>query len=86
LDYALKHSDADPDQVAEMFVRYISASGLHISTSEFISNLEQKSRDKQFCLDIIPLLRTGIDFDSNAAVEKVTSTLITRIDSAWETL
>jgi len=86
LDYALKYSDVDPDQAAAEFVRYIRASGLRISTSEFIDNLEQKCRDKQFCQDVMPLLRAGIDYDVNLAAERVTNTLLVRIDSACKTL
>lgn len=86
LDYALKHSNVDQEQVVAMFVRYVGASGLRISTSEFLGNLEQKCEDKQFCQDIIPLLRTGIDYDVNSAVERVAKVLLARIDSAWETL
>jgi predicted nucleotidyltransferase component of viral defense system len=86
LDYALKHSDVDPEQVVAMFVRYVDASGLRISTSEFLGNLEQKLVDRQFCQDIVPLLRTGIDYEVNAAVERVTNALLARVDSAWETL
>ena len=86
LDYALKHSDVDPEQVVAVFVRYVSASGLRISTSEFLGNLEQKRGDRQFCQDIVPLLRTGIDYDVNTAAEQVASALLARIDSAWEIL
>lgn len=86
LDYALKHSDVDPEQVVAMFVRYVGASGLRISTSEFLGNLEHKCGDRQFCQDIVPLLRTGIDYDVNAAVEQVANKLLAHIDSAWESL
>lgn len=84
LDYALRYSDVDPDQVARMFVRYISASGLHISTSEFLDNLVMKCADGQFCQDITPLLRAGMDYDVNEAVARVSNTLVLRIDKAWE--
>lgn len=83
LDYALKHSDVDPEQIVAMFVRYVTASGLRISTSEFMSNLEQKRDDRQFCQDIVPLLRAGIDYDVDEAVARVSGELLARIDSAW---
>jgi predicted nucleotidyltransferase component of viral defense system len=86
LDYALKHSDVAPVQVVAMFVRYVSASGLRISTSEFTGNLERKHGDRQFCQDIIPLLRTGIDYDVNEAAERVTNVLLPCIDPAWKEL
>lgn len=86
LDYALKHSSVDPEHVVAMFVRYVSASGLRITTSEFLSNLEQKCRDRQFCQDIIPLLRTGIDYDVNAATGRVANMLLAHIDAAWEAM
>ena len=86
LDYALRHSDVDHQEVAAMFVRYVSASGLRVSTSEFMANLEQKRGDRQFCQDIIPLLRTGIGYDVNEAVAMVSSTLLSRIDLAWNSL
>ncbi len=86
LDYALRNSNVDPEQVAAMFVRYVGASGLRISTSEFTGNLLRKCGDKQFCQDIMPLLRAGIDYDVNGAAERVTSLLLARIDAAWTKL
>ena len=86
LDHALMHSQVVPEQVVAMFVRYVSASGLHISTSEFISNLDRKCDDRQFRRDIVPLLRAGIEYDVDKAVERVTNVLLTGIDSAWASL
>lgn len=84
LDYALQHSDVDPEQVVTMFVKYVNASGLHVSTSAFSDNLAAKCADSQFCQDIIPLLRTGIDYDVNEAATRVSNILIQRLDKAWE--
>jgi predicted nucleotidyltransferase component of viral defense system len=86
LDYALRNSDVDPGQVASMFVRYVGASGLRVSTSEFTENLLRKCGDRQFCQDIVPLLRAGIDYDVNEAAERVTALLLARIDPAWRKL
>lgn len=86
LDYALQNSVVDPEEVVAFFVKYMHASGLHVSTSEFVSNIEEKRSDRQFCQDINPLLRTGIEYNVNAAVEQVTNRLLARIDTSWEKL
>lgn len=86
LDYALRTSDVDADDVTAAFVRYVAQSGLHISASEFSDNLERKRADRQFCQDIVPLLRAGVEYDVNAASEHVAETLISRIDAAWDDL
>ncbi|MHB1460655.1 MAG: nucleotidyl transferase AbiEii/AbiGii toxin family protein [Armatimonadota bacterium] len=85
LDYALRHSDVDPGQVVSVFVRYVGASGLRISSSEFLANLEQKCGDRQFCQDVVHLLRSGISHDVNAASKQIAGALLARIDSTWET-
>jgi len=84
LDYALLHSDVDPEQIVTMFVKYVSASGLHISTSAFSDNLTEKCADKQFCQDIIPLLHTGVEFNTHEAAARVVNALIQHIDRIWE--
>ena len=84
LDYALRNSDVDPVEVVTMFVRYVSAQGLHISTSEFKANLESKRKDNQFRQDIIPLLRQSVKYDVDEAVTKIDTLLIKHIDSAWD--
>ncbi len=84
LDYALRTSDVDPEQVVEMFVKYVAASGLHISTADFLANLERKRGDRQFAEDIVPLLRAGIHYDVNSAAEEVARKLLLSIDAAWQ--
>jgi len=86
LDYALRHSEIEGSEVTAFFVRYLAAEGNHVSTSEFLDNLTRKCEDGQFCQDMTPLLRSGIDFTVDEAVERVSSALVHHIDSAWERL
>jgi len=84
LAYALQHTDVDPEQVAAMFVRYVGTSGLRISTAELLENLEAKCADREFCSDIIPLLRPDISYDVREAATRVSDVLAQRIDEAWQ--
>lgn len=84
LDYALRNSNVHPLDIVSMFVRYVGADGLRVSTTEFLMNLESKCSDRGFCQDIVPLLRPGIEFDAEAAAARVNDSLIRYIDTAWE--
>lgn len=86
LDYALLNSNVDEKQTAAIFVRYVSASGLRITTSEFQANLALKCLDREFCRDITPILRGGIKYDVGQAAGRVSSRLLALIDTAWENL
>ncbi|MCL4552518.1 MAG: nucleotidyl transferase AbiEii/AbiGii toxin family protein [Candidatus Marsarchaeota archaeon] len=84
LDYALRHSEIDGSEVTDFFVRYLAAEGNRVSTAEFLDNLGRKCEDDQFCQDMTPLLRSGITFTVDEAIERVSSAFIHRIDAAWE--
>lgn len=86
LDYALRNSDVQAEDIVSTFVRYISADGLRVSTSEFQANLDAKCSDVGFCRDTIPLLRPNITFDAQSAATAVAQSLIRLIDAAWEQL
>lgn len=62
----------------------MNASGLRVSTIEFASNLAAKCSDKQFCLDIVPLLQAGVEYDVSAAASTIAGALVEHIDEAWE--
>lgn len=83
LDYALQHSDVNAAEVVATFVKYVDAEGHRISTLEFLENIQLKCVDNQFCQDIIPLLRNGIQYDVKKAVASINSNFIQNIDEAW---
>ena len=83
LDYALRMSDLHAREVVEAFVEYVAADGLRITGSEFIANLMDKREDAHFRRDIVPLLRGGIEFDVDKAIDRIVEAFIQHIDAAW---
>jgi predicted nucleotidyltransferase component of viral defense system len=83
LDYALTASTLNDTTIVDACVAYLAAQGQRVSTKEFQANLLAKQRDREFREDIRPLLRDGIVFDIDAAVERVDHHLIQHLDAAW---
>lgn len=59
----------DTGKVISAFYHYISLQEVTISRSDFEKNIELKLADKAFREDILPLLRSGVDYDSESAAE-----------------
>lgn len=72
-------SSADLDRVVFAFGEYIGRQGLHVSTSEFASNLRSKRNDHHFRGDISRLLAPGVTHDVQAAADWVETEVLSRM-------
>lgn len=84
LDYAITQIKLNEIIVVETCVAYLASQENRISTREFRANLYDKQTDREFRDDIRPLLRDGINFDIDQAIERVDAHLIQYLDTAWE--
>jgi len=84
LDYALTQTTLNEASVVDTCVAYLAAQGNRVSTKEFLLNLHAKQIDREFREDIRSLLRDGIVFDIDEAVERVDHHLIQHLDASWE--
>lgn len=83
LDRALD-AGADPERLVEVFQRYMAEGGHAITRALFEQNLEEKRRQEVFRVDMAPLLRTGVVWDPEAALERVLTRVIARLPGeAW---
>lgn len=78
LDRALD-AGADPDRLVGVFLRYMAEGGHHITRALFEQNLHDKRRQDVFRHDMAPLLRPGVAWDPDAALERILATLIARL-------
>ena len=80
LDYSRLHMSLDIGSIIQCFQEYINFStGKIPSKKEFSQNIEAKETDPNFSGDMEGLLRTGIDYDQEAAFEWLKSELINNI-------
>lgn len=77
--YAQSRSTVAPERVVECFRRYLDHAGLTVSRAEFEANLEEKTADKRFLLDIGPLLSPQLAWGPDAAVRYVRDELLARL-------
>lgn len=83
LDYALTQTTLNETIIVDKCVAYLMAQGNRVSTREFRANLQAKQGDREFRDDIRPLLRDGIAFDTDEALERIDLRLIMHLDAAW---
>lgn len=77
LDYSRLHLELDHELILKSFDEYMAFSvGKPPSKKEFLINIEEKETDPNFSGDMEGLLRTGIDYDQEAAFEWVKITLL----------
>ena len=62
-----------------LFHRYLKNDDLTISSREFVLNMEQKIKDKDFHGDVLGLLRAGIDYDTNKAWDIIKEVIIDKL-------
>ena len=65
--YANEKAKPDPKKIIEAFTKYISKENLSITSNDFIDNMEDKIKDKEFIGDISGLLRPGINYNISDA-------------------
>ncbi len=83
LDYALRQGELNSPQVLASFIHYVHRQGLRITAGQYRANMQEKMRDPRFGADITPLLRAGIDFAFDEALERVEEQLLRHLDAAW---
>lgn len=67
------------DAILHCFVYYLKQENRHISRTEFIANLEAKLLNKEFRIDVIPLLPPQVAYDPDEAYEHVRGHLIEKL-------
>lgn len=67
---------ANPEKIITAFRKYTAHEGLNISQKEFLINLDQKARLREFMEDIRIILAPGFDYYSDAALNLVRERLL----------
>ena len=81
LDRALD-AGAQPSRLVEVFERYMTDGGHHVTRALFEQNLHDKRRQDVFRHDMIPLLRPGVVWDPEAALDRILADLVARLPGA----
>ena len=68
--------NAAPDKIVEAFRRYIKEEGTTISQRQLTDNLEEKMAHQGFQRDIVPLLRSSIEYDPQEAYRVLKDVLL----------
>ncbi len=66
----------EPAGIIESFQHYMKQEGTKADRAEFIAILDTHLRDRGFCSDMEPLLRTGVDYDPHTAGTYVKTNLL----------
>ena len=74
--YALARANPDGSLVIRCFERYLREGGDAVSRLDFEANLDRKAGDVDFRKDVVPLLRAGIEWDVEEALQTVRGSLI----------
>lgn len=69
----------DPARIIDAFQHYMEQEKSEASRDDFIAAMNIRLADKGFLTDMIPLLRTGLNYDPPAAGKYVTENLLMRI-------
>lgn len=76
LALALELLAVEPARLIACFQRCMMEEGHAVSRAQFEANLNQKAADSDFRGDIAPLLRPGVTWDFDAALEKVLTAIV----------
>jgi hypothetical protein len=69
----------DPQRIADAFRTYMEREGVQIARSEYAADLQAKCRNRAFRNDMTKVLPPGVNYDIDAAAERVRDTLIARL-------
>ena len=78
LDHAL-NAGADPDRLVDVFRHYMAEGGHHVTRALFEQNLHAKRRQDVFRHDMAPLLRPGVAWDPDEALDRILVTVVARL-------
>ena len=76
---ALEKNLVDPPTLIACFERYMKEDGLSVSRAQFEANLHEKRSAPLFKADIGPLLRPGLAWDFDVAMDAVLARLVARL-------
>ena len=79
LHYALTEGMTNVDALIRCFNRYMAEGGHSVTRALFEANLHEKSGRKDFRNDMAPLLRHGLSWDFDEALEFVLTEIITKL-------
>lgn len=77
--YALNQKKVTPEILIECFNRYMSEGGHSITRAVFEANLQQKSQHRDFRNDMSPLLRPGLNWNFDEALDVVLNELVSQL-------
>jgi len=69
-------SPVDPPAIIESFQHYMKQEGTKAGRAEFVGILEAHLKDRGFCSDMDPLLRSGISYDPQSAGSYIKTNLL----------
>ena len=75
----------DPEKIVTCFKRYMENDGCRVTRAEFEANLAEKTDDKVFLSDVLPLLALGVSFDPTVAAKHVRDVLLSRLPDSGAT-
>lgn len=82
LSFALERGAVNLDALLACFQRYMAEGGQHVTRAQFETNLHAKASDPDFRDDIVPILRSDIPWNFEAAMQQVATQLIARLPGA----
>ena len=69
-------SPVEPPAIIESFQHYMKQEGTKAARAEFVGILEAHLKDRGFCSDMEPLLRSGISYDPQSAGSYIKTNLL----------
>jgi predicted nucleotidyltransferase component of viral defense system len=75
----------DPEKIVTCFKRYMENDGRQVTRTQFEANLAEKTDDRAFLSDVLPLLALGVSFDPITAAERVRDVLLSRLTDGGAT-
>ena len=69
-------SPVDPREIINSFQHYLKQEGTKAGRKEFIGILETHLKDRGFCSDMKPLLRSGLNYDPQSAGNYIKTNLL----------
>jgi len=82
---AIEKGAVEPSTLLACFQRYMTGDGQAVSRAQFEANLHEKRSAPVFRADIEPLLRPGLTWDFNGAMDTVLERLVAQLPGApWK--
>ena len=77
--YALNSTSVDANKVVSAFHMFMESVGASVTRTRFVDNLMEKIQDRQFLNDTTGLIRPGINYDPQTAVDIVLNSLVFKL-------